>query len=121
MSFASKHNKGSKFDIFLDGIDDFHFKTMKEMVDENGYETVYQIAALYINTKGIYDDHPVVVIPEYKALVDLPPHMTKEVKEIISDDEDCEAINNGLVGIKFEEYVSKKHNRKCIGVKWLDL
>lgn len=118
MSFAKRHNRGSKFNIDTAG---YNYKTCKELVDDQGLEKIYQIAALYINTKGKFDDHPVVVIPELKALLDLPPHMTEEVKEILSSEEDIDDINAGLVGIQLEEYVSKTHNRKCIGVKWMDL
>lgn len=47
--------------------------------------------------------------------------MTEEVAEILGNSEDVEAINNGLVGIQFERYTSRKYNRECIGVNWVDL
>lgn len=118
MSFAKRHAKGSKFNIDTTG---YTFKTCKELVEDQGLEKVYQIAALYINTKGKFDDHPVVVIPELKALLDLPSHMTEEVREILNNENDVDDINSGLVGIQLEEYVSKTYNRKCIGIKWVDL
>ena len=118
MSFAAKYNKRSKFDIDTTG---YNYVTMKELVENYGIDKKYQIAALYINTKGRFEDHPVAVIPEYKLLLDLPSHMTESVKMILGDEHDCEDINNGLVGIQLEEYVSKTYNRPCIGVRWLDL
>lgn len=118
MSIASRYNKGSKFDIDTTG---FNYRTMKELVDDFGYEKQYQIAGLYINTKGRFDDHPVAIIPEIKTLVDLPSHMTADVKEIIQDPQLIDDINNGLVGIQFESYTSKTYNRPCIGVRWIDL
>lgn len=118
MSFAARFNKGSKFDIDTTG---YTYKTMRELVLENGLEKVYQIAALYINTKGRFDDHPVAVIPELKVLMDMPSHMTETVREILADEAACDAINNGLVGIQLEEYKSKTYNRECIGIRWIDL
>lgn len=118
MSFAERFNKGSKFDIDTTG---YTYRTMKELVSDYGIEKIYQIAALYINTKGRFDDHPVAVIPELKCLLDMPSHMTETVKEILSEDAACEAINNGLVGIQLEEYTSKTYNRECIGIRWIDL
>lgn len=118
MSFAKRHNKGSKFDIDTTG---YSYKTCKDLVEVFGLEKIYQIAGLYINTKGKFDDHPVAVIPELKVLLDLPSHMTEEVREILQNDNDVDDINGGLVGIQLEEYTSKTYNRPCIGIQWKDL
>lgn len=117
MSFASRHNKGSKFTIDTTG---FQFARMSDLYREDP-ERVYPIAALYINTKGKFDDHPVAVLPDRKLLVDLPAHMTEEVRAILASEEDCADIEAGKVGLKFESYVSRTYNREAIGARWMDL
>lgn len=118
MSFAAKHNKGAKFSIDTTG---FHYKKIGDVVNDNGMENTYTVAALFINTKGRYDDHPVAVLPQIEALVDLPSHMTEEVRQILADPDDCSAIEAGKVGIKFEKYTSKTYNRECLGCRWVDI
>lgn len=118
MSFASRHNKGKKFDIDLT---DYSYCSLKDFVADKAPEDVFQIAGLYINTKGNFKPHPVAIIPEYKVLLDLPQYMTDEVVDILANDEDIEEINNGLVGISFYEYHSDTYKKDCIGVNWEDV
>jgi hypothetical protein len=118
MSFASKHNRGNKFSIDTTG---YTYKRIADVVADNGMEHTYRVAALYINTKGKFDDHPVAVLPDIEALVDLPSHMTAEVQSILQDAEDIASIEAGKVGIKFEKYVSKTYGRECIGCRWVDV
>lgn len=113
MSFASKHNKGSKFDVNIEG---FEFRKLSEL--EEG--AVYQICGLYINTKGKFDDHPVAMCTD-ELLVDLPPHMTEDVRAMIASDEDVEDIKKGKVGFKIRKYHSKAYDRECVGVEWVDI
>ena len=118
MSFAQRHNKGTKFAVDTTG---YEYKKLSDVFEHGGPEKVYQIAGLYINTKGRFEDHPVAIIPELKVLVDLPGHMTEEVRTIMNTDSDVEDINNGLVGIQIEKYVSRTYNRECLGIKWVDM
>ena len=118
MSFAAKYNRGSKFDIDTTG---WKYKKISEVVDDNGLDQTYEVAALFINTKGRFDDHPVVALPQIEALVDLPSHMTSSVSEILSEPEAVADIKAGKVGIKFEKYVSKTYNRECLGCRWVDI
>lgn len=118
MSFASKFNKGNRFSIDTTG---YNYKKMSDVVADNGFEPVYTVAALYINTKGKFDDHPVAVLPQIEALVDLPSHMTETVRGILADPEAVADIEAGKVGIKFESYNSKTYNRECLGCRWIDL
>lgn len=112
MSFASKHNKGSKFDISIDG---FEFKKLKDL--EMG--KVYPMLGIYINSKGDFAAHPVAISDG--ILVDLPPHLTEEVQEMLKDDEDVKAIVDGHVGFKVYSYVSKKYGKQCYSVNWVDM
>ena len=118
MSFATRHNKGSKFTIDTTG---FEYIKISDLVKEVGMDAVHRVAAVYINTKGKFEDHPVAVLPDLGKLVDLPPHMTEDVRTILADDADCADIEVGKVGLKFESYVSKRFNKECIGCRWVDI
>ena len=118
MSFANKYNKGQKFSIDTTG---YEYKKISDVVADNGMDHTYAVAALFVNTKGKFEDHPVAVLPQIQALVDLPSHMTESVREILQDPEAVAAIEGGKVGIKFEKYTSKTYNRECLGSRWVDL
>lgn len=114
---ASRFNKENKFDFRTP--DDFKFTTLDEQYTQNGEKTVYPVKALYINTKSVYGNHPVVVTD--KALVDVPKHLLDTVKEMIDDDECVNAINNGKVGFTIYTYIDKKYHKTCYSVKWVDM
>lgn len=118
MTFASKYNKGAKFSIDTAG---YSYKKISDVVNDNGLDQTYVVAALFVNTKGKFDDHPVAVLPQIEALVDLPSHMTESVREILQDAEAISEIEAGKVGIKFEKYTSKTYNRECLGCRWVDI
>lgn len=118
MSFASKYNKGTK--IFDIDITDYAFMDGYDFVKKYGSNAV-KIDGLYINDKGIYEDHPVAIITSEKRLVDLPSHMTDTVRDILKDSESITLIKKGLVGIKAHEYVDKKYKKNCVGFDWCDL
>ena len=118
MSFATRHNKGTLFNVDTTG---YEYAKPADLLKRMPEDTVYQIAGLFVNTKGKFGAAPVAIVPEFKLLVNLPSHMTEEVFEILGNASDVEAINNGLVGIQFERYTSRKYLRDCIGVNWVDL
>lgn len=118
MSFAKKYNKGNI--IFDIDIKDFNFMDGYDFIKEYSDE-VKKIDGLYINTKGMYDDHPVAIIESEKILVDLPSHMTETVNDILKDSESIDLIKKGLIGIKAHKYVDKKYNKDCVGFEWCDL
>lgn len=116
MSFASKRAKGSKFDINTEG---FEYKSLDELVKENGINTQYKILGFYINKKSRYGDAPVAICEGFFA--NFPNHMLEEVKEILQDPEDIADIKAGKVGFTIEEYTSKTYGTDCLGVQWVDL
>ena len=119
MSFAERHNKGGV--IFDIDIKDFKFRTLKELYETDGGETIFGVDGLYVNSKSKYGDHPVIINIFNDMLVDLPQHMTDEVKEILKSSEDIEAIKSGKVGFHIETYKDKKFGRECYGIKWVDM
>lgn len=116
MSFANRHNKGA-----IDwGIDtsDFSFVTREDAYKTNP-ENVHKLCGLYINTKGMFKDHPVAICEN--AFIDFPDYMTDDIKEILANSEDVADIKAGKVGFKIEEFIDKTFKKTCYGIKWVDL
>ena len=114
---ASKFNKGSKFTFKTP--DNFQYNTLDVLYSQYGNEVVFPVKALYLNDKGKFGTHPVVVTD--KELVDLPKHMTETVREIMADDEAVDAINNGKVGFTVYQYIDSKYKRTCYSITWVDV
>ena len=118
MGFAEKYNKfNAIFDI---DIKDFEFMDGYGFISKYG-DNVVKIDGLYINKKGMYNDHPVAIIASEKILLDLPSHMTDTVNEVLTDSESIDLIKKGLVGLKAHEYVDKTYHKRCVGYEWFDL
>ena len=118
MSFANKYNKGNV--IFDIDIKDYEFMDGYNFIEKYG-SNVVKIDGLYINKKGLYNDHPVAIIKSEKTLLDLPSHMTATVKDILKDSESIDLIKKGLVGVKAHEYTDGKYHKNCVGFDWCDL
>ena len=118
MSFAEKYNKvNTIFDI---DIKDFDFMDGYDFIAKYG-NNIVKIDGLYINKKGLYNDHPVAILVDEKKLLDLPSHMTETVKEILSDEEAINLIKKGMVGVKAHNYTDTKYHKECVGFEWCDL
>ena len=118
MGFAEKYNKfNAIFDI---DIKDFEFMDGYGFISKYG-DNVVKIDGLYINKKGMYNDHPVAIIESEKILLDLPSHMTDTVNEVLTDSESIDLIKKGLVGLKAHEYVDNTYHKQCVGFEWCDL
>ena len=114
MSFANKHNKGSKFTF-----DTSKLPYMERSLAFKQYgENVVKVRAIYINTKSKFG---APIVATENELINLPSYMLNECKAIIEDQDDVDAINAGKVGIVFEEFEDKTFHKKCIGVRWVDL
>ena len=132
-SISKKYNKDKLFKINTDGfeylsledlykeresnvvIEDFEdHEEVKEIVEE----TIYQVRGIYINTKGLFDDAPVVALDS--AYVNLPAHMTQICREILSDPQAIAAINAGRVGFTIYAYEKPQYHKTCYSVRWVD-
>lgn len=111
MSFASKYNKGSKFDVNTEG---FEFKKLSDLK----LNKVYKVLGFYINKKGKYGDQPVAILED--AFLNLPNHLIDTVSEMLNDSDAIEAINQGKAGLKPVEYQDKDDNTR-LSVEWADL
>ena len=117
MSIARFNNEVVKFEF--EPSKDFTFKTLEELYKKNGKDEVYTVKGMFINTKGLYGDNPIVVCSEY--FVSLPHHLVDVVKEIRQDKQLVNDINGGKVGFEIYEYVQTKYNHKCYSINWLDI
>lgn len=52
---------------------------------------------------------------------DLPIWLNGDAEAIRSDVDCVNAINNGECGIKINTYHSKKYNRECVNVEWINI
>lgn len=115
-SFASRFNKGRKFDIDTNG---FQYASLADLFNANGADFVYPVRAIYINTKGKYNDAPVIATDD--CFVNCPSHMTETARDILADDEAIADINGGKVGFQIYTYTQTKYNRDCFGINFVDV
>ena len=119
MGLMDKYNKGGV--TFEVDIKDFKFVTLEELYKRDNGKTIFGIDGLYINKKSSFGDHPVAIIAVEEMLVDLPSHLTEDVKEMLQDPEVVDAIKAGKVGFVIEQYEQKKYKKLCYGIHWEDL
>ena len=104
MSFASRHSKGSKFNVNTEG---FEYMNLKNLYEEDP-KAVWRIQGIYINKKSEYGDAPVAICDGFFA--NLPQHLLNECLEILSNEEDVNDIKAGNVG--FTVYTYEKEDKK---------
>ena len=119
MGLMDKYNKGGV--TFEVDIKDFKFVTLEDLYKRDNGKTIFGIDGLYINKKSSFGDHPVAIVACEEMLVDLPSHLTEDVKEMLQDPEVVEAIKAGKVGFVIEQYEQKKYKKLCYGIHWEDL
>ena len=137
-SFSKKFNKEKVFKINTDGfeyvsLEDLYRETEQRVILTNDeivdyvdtedvadqvQSTVFQVRGIYINTKGLYDDAPVLALDS--AYVNLPAHLTPICKEILSDPQAVAAINAGRVGFTIYTYEKPAYKKTCYSIKWVD-
>lgn len=52
---------------------------------------------------------------------DLPAGQNENAKAIRADVDSVNAINRGECGIKINTYHSKKYNRECVNIEWVNI
>lgn len=115
-TFASRHNKTSF------GIDtkDFPFVKLSTLYNDpknGGGDVVRPVNGMWVHKSKI-DDCPVIIDAENKQLVNLPSHLSEEVREILACEDDVQAIKDGKVGYTIYEYYS--HGKNCYSIHWVD-
>lgn len=123
MGIASKYNKqGNRFNYQMPEDAEFTFVKASELFELPQNEAGVIVRAMYINTKGKYDDHGVLICEDPAILIDCPNHMTDTIKEMIKDDEAVEQINAGKLGVKAYKYDTKNAKEGyAFGLEFIDL
>ena len=117
-TFASKFNKVGF------GIDTSNFEYIKlaeifNSKDNGGNDVVHPINGIFVHaSKNGLGDSPVIIDAENKQLVNLPSHLSEEVREILACEDDVQAIKDDKVGYTIYEYDS--HGKKCYSIHWVD-
>lgn len=124
MAFSfKKYNKTSMFDFTpsYDLTDNSSYKSLKQLYDEDGEDMIYNVKAVYINTKTNFRNNatgkkeaPVFLLED--CAVNVPPHQIMEIREILEDEEAIEAINQGLCDFHIETYKTRKTDEICYKV-----
>lgn len=110
MGIASRYNKAKYEYTVPEGAEYI------KLCDLNETRT-YTVRAMFINEKGNYGPHGVVATAE--GLIDMPQHLTGDIKAMRADDELTEAINRGKVG--FKPYTYEKEGKRYYSINWLDM
>lgn len=114
MSFAKRHeHKGPLFTYRLPEGEVTYLK-LKDL-DRN---KVYEVRGFYINTSSQFHEEDAAMIMT-DAVLNLPQHLLRDVKEIMADPDDVNDINGGVVGFRVVEKQSDKG--KYLSVEWVDL
>ena len=117
-SFGKKYKMERKFDIDTSEFEYYSLEDLYDMVggDENA---TFEIRGIYINSKGKFDDAPVIAIED--RYVNLPTHLTGACSAMLQDDQCIKAINEGKCGFSVYKYHQKRFDKDCFGVRWVDL
>lgn len=119
-SISRQYNREPLFpEVDTEGLEYFELQDIFDNPD-----TVWTVEAIYINTKGLYDDRPVLVVngDNFRGYVNLPAHLTKTCQAILDDRNAVEAIKNGAVGFTIYTYNARNYNNKmCYSIRWVDI
>lgn len=116
MGLMDKYNKGGV--TFEVDITNFKFVTLQELYKNGVDKKPVWIDGLYINKKSSFGDHPVAIVASKEMLVDLPGHLTEDVKEMLKDEAIVNAIKDNKIGFTVQEYEQKKYKKTCYSIHW---
>lgn len=123
MGIANKYNKqGNKFNYQIPKNSNHIFVKASELyyLPDNNAGVV--IRSMYLNSKGKYGDHGVIICDKPEILIDCPSHMTDTIREMCKDEEVMEAVNAGKLAVRAYEYATKNAaSGKAYGLEFIDL
>lgn len=119
MSFAAKHNKSASYRFTYQQIENPQYLKLKEMYAKgfNSESNTFTVRGAFISKGGRYGDSASLICDGYN--VNLPAHMVDEIREIIENQEDVQAINNGTVAAYVYEY-ENRNGGKSYSIRWVD-
>lgn len=114
MGIASKYNKGTfTFEI----PEHFKYQRLEDLAEKCGLDTIHKVNSIFINSKSQYGENGVIATDN--CLVNMPKHLTNDLRNMLSDDELIQAVNAGLFGFKIRTYTNDKG--LFYSVKWIDI
>ena len=124
MGIASKYNKqGNRFNYQIPENSGHVFVKASELfetIPANNEGVV--VRSLYINNKGKYGAHGVIVCSEPAILIDCPNHMTDAIRDMMIDDEAVAQINAGKLAVRAYKYDTKNAAAGfAYGLEFIDL
>lgn len=126
MGKFAKLNKGRLFDI---DIKEAPFVTLSELLADSNEETVFKMLGFFLNTKGNYDPHYVMIVDNFRSagkgmtdiiLVDAPSHLNEVFETIIKDDELVQDVKDGKCGFTVYQYDSALR-KGCYSIRLVDI
>lgn len=93
--------------------------TMEDMYNADRDGTVYTLTGLFINTKSKYGPRPYVSTDKY--LVDLPQHRLQDIESMLTLPDIIQQVRDGKAGIMIRPYISKKYDKECFDVIFINL
>lgn len=119
VSFSKRFNTEKLFNIDTTDFDYNSLEDLAEWPSDEPEDRVYVVRGIYINKKSLYDPSPVIALDD--CYVNFPAHLLEVCKEMISDREVVDAINEGHCGFRVTKYHQKRFNKDCYSVEWVDL
>lgn len=113
---VSKFNKTRLFDIDTTGFD---YMSLDDLYDGSEPKKVFVIRGIFIGTKGKFGAQPIFALDT--CFVNIPQHQLETAEELRATPEAVEAINNGDVGFMVRPYTSKRYNKQCYDIVFVDL
>lgn len=127
MGIANTLNKGNVTEVFTwsknHKDEKLTFFKLSELFDAENPDKVYPIMSAWINSKGNYKPHGVLVttIDGIKFIaVDIPEFMNDSVEKLFTDQVYYDAINAGKLGFKIYTYDSQRR-KGCFSIKFVDI
>lgn len=114
----TRFNKGENLYFVYDREKSRPYTTLESLYKLNGKDKVYKVLGLYVN-EGKFGEQGSAVLEDVQ--VNLPKHLVPVIKEIRSDEQLVSDINDGKVGFKIYEYISKRYNVKSYSIRWVDI
>ena len=107
--FTGKYSHGKKFNVDDAG---FEFISLDDYVSKFNPSAPIKVLGMFTYT-GKYGDRAVIVADGYK--INLPDHLTPDVKSILATPEEVQAINDGACGFKCSTYQDKNGKTRNSG------
>lgn len=123
MGIANKYNKqGNRFKYQIPENSEHVFVKASELYQMPNNEAGVVVKSMYINSKGKFGEHGVLICEEPAILIDCPNHLTETIRDMMKDDEVVEAVNAGKFGVRAYEYATKNAaSGVAYGLEFMDL